>query len=490
MPELPKLLSAAMTERVDGDARRHLLREDGQEDLCFGIWYPSHGAKRTTALLQRLVLPTKGDREVHGNASFEPAFFERAIKEAARAGGGIAFMHSHPGPGWQPLSPDDYEAEGGHAGAAIAATGLPLLGLTIGNDGSWSARIWNRTQPKTYEPQWCASVRVVGKGLVPHFHPRLVGPYRLGPQLLRTVSFWGEASQARLARLRVGIVGLGSVGSIVAEALARTGLGWLSLLDYDRVKPHNLDRTHGATTMDAKSGALKVAVAARTATASATASAFEVQVVPLSVCEPDGYRAALDCDLLFSCVDRPWARRVLNHIAYAHLIPVIDGGITVRMPKGRFKNANWSVRTVGPHRACLECVGAYDSGLVQSERDGHLDDPHYLEQLPADSPLKRNENIYALSMSLAAAEVLQFVALMTGLVQMREIGEQRYSYFPGIVDVQSKSCDEHCLFQPLLSLGESADERVGQFIGIDPAASKERTPVRHGATRSARRRKS
>ena len=46
----------------------------------------------------------------------------------------------------------------------------------------------------------------------------------------------------RLARARVGIAGLGGLGSHVATALARTGVGRLHLVDFDVVEPSNLNR--------------------------------------------------------------------------------------------------------------------------------------------------------------------------------------------------------------------------------------------------------
>jgi hypothetical protein len=88
--------SIAMTQQVSDAARRHLRRKDGQEDLCFALWYPSLGRSRLTALIHKLILPQNGERNVHGNASFEPAFFERALSEAAASGAGLALMHSHP----------------------------------------------------------------------------------------------------------------------------------------------------------------------------------------------------------------------------------------------------------------------------------------------------------------------------------------------------------------------------------------------------------
>lgn len=48
--------------------------------------------------------------------------------------------------------------------------------------------------------------------------------------------------QARLQEKVVGIMGLGGLGSLVAIALARMGIGALLLADYDVVEPTNLNR--------------------------------------------------------------------------------------------------------------------------------------------------------------------------------------------------------------------------------------------------------
>ncbi len=48
--------------------------------------------------------------------------------------------------------------------------------------------------------------------------------------------------RARLASARVAVAGLGGLGSHVAAALARCGLGRLRLVDFDLVEPSNLGR--------------------------------------------------------------------------------------------------------------------------------------------------------------------------------------------------------------------------------------------------------
>src|SRR3954466_2795540 len=104
--------SVAMTSGLDSRARRHLLREDGQEDVCLATYAPSTGDQRTSSVLTDLVLPLEGERSVHGNASFSGRYVVTAASQAASQGLGVALMHSHPRTtGWQGMSGADRETE-------------------------------------------------------------------------------------------------------------------------------------------------------------------------------------------------------------------------------------------------------------------------------------------------------------------------------------------------------------------------------------------
>jgi tRNA threonylcarbamoyladenosine dehydratase len=58
----------------------------------------------------------------------------------------------------------------------------------------------------------------------------------------RAARLLGDAGIDRLARSTVTVFGLGGVGSFAAEALVRTGVGRLILVDYDRICVTNVNR--------------------------------------------------------------------------------------------------------------------------------------------------------------------------------------------------------------------------------------------------------
>ncbi|HOF89789.1 MAG TPA: ThiF family adenylyltransferase, partial [Armatimonadota bacterium] len=59
------------------------------------------------------------------------------------------------------------------------------------------------------------------------------------PYFGRTELLIGAAGLRRLRAARVAVFGMGGVGSYAVEALARSGIGYLRLVDFDRVGPSN-----------------------------------------------------------------------------------------------------------------------------------------------------------------------------------------------------------------------------------------------------------
>ena len=61
---------------------------------------------------------------------------------------------------------------------------------------------------------------------------------------------YGDEALARFSRAHVCVVGVGGVGSWAVEALARTGIGRLTLIDLDNVAESNVNRQLHALTDD------------------------------------------------------------------------------------------------------------------------------------------------------------------------------------------------------------------------------------------------
>jgi hypothetical protein len=251
------------------------------------------------------------------------------------------------------------------------------------------------------------------------------------------------------------------------------GIADLTLIDFDVLKPHNLDRSLHATAEDVRKRRRKVDVLAERLKHSATARRFTVEGCALSIVEESGFRRALDCDVLFSCVDRPWPRFVLNFIAYAHLIPVIDGGISLQSlsNNGGLKRGTWKAHVVAPEHRCLECLGQYQPSDVSLERSGLLDDPRYIDGLDSGHHLRRNENVFTFSTSVASREVLHFLRMTVPHPGFGYIGGQTEHFVSGLVDTDVCDCEANCPFPAMVAKGDYSG--FSDVTGTDTFAAQQ-----------------
>ena len=450
---------AALPNEVDRAARDHLLRhyQEGfhQEDLCLALWFPSRGYRRLTAIVNRILPPNDGEVHLHGNASFEGSYITRAVREACKHGAGLAIMHSHPSPGWQDLSGPDIAAERDYVAYVAQATGNPLLGMTIGSDGVWSARFW-QSEHGRMTGIWCRKVRVPTPNQYKiYWKPTAIRKLEDRQLLRRTIETWGIDRQRNIGNLHIGVVGVGSVGALVAESLARLGIGEISLIDPDTIEVHNLDRfIYGKRH---RVGEYKVYRAKREALENTTAAYALVHAIPSTVGDEDAYRRALDCDLLVSCVDRPVPRDVLNYVAMSHAIPVLEGGVAVDVDEqtGEFRSARWRSHIVVPGLACIRCAGQYNSSEVLTELDGSLDDSSYIENLPPDCRPK-NQNVFPFSLGSASMQVNLMIRYLVGDDWWPTVGRQEYRFIGARTKISTHECHPYCSFRKRIGLGEQA----------------------------------
>jgi molybdopterin/thiamine biosynthesis adenylyltransferase len=232
-----------------------------------------------------------------------------------------------------------------------------------------------------------------------------------GKRFDRTVRAFGAEGQRRLRDATVGIVGVGGLGSLVAEQLVRLGVEDLVIVDPDTVEESNLSRLFGA--FDHHVGKPKV-TAVREHLWQCGTDDLEIE----AVCAPVQERTAvLDrCDAVVGAVDSVTARSFCNEYAVKRLTYYVDAGVRIDTTDDQGVEMTGYVHLVAPgSNACFDCLGRHDQAAARieqlspkardAERDrGYIDDAQ-LEPEPA---------VVHLNGACASKAVSVLVDLVTG----------------------------------------------------------------------------
>src|SRR3989344_5715661 len=165
----------------------------------------------------------------------------------------------------------------------------------------------------------------------------------------------GKQGQVQLRKSHVVIVGIGALGSVVAELLCRAGVGKLTLIDRDYVEEHNLQRQSLYTEADI--GQPK-AVAALEHLKKINSGIQMVSHVT------DIYHeniSLLHGDVVVDGTDNMETRFLINEYCVKHKLPWVYGSA--------IRDEGY-VKSFTPGQACFRCLFGPVSGLETCDTSG------------------------------------------------------------------------------------------------------------------------
>jgi adenylyltransferase/sulfurtransferase len=142
---------------------------------------------------------------------------------------------------------------------------------------------------------------------------------------LRQVRFApiGREGQERLGRARVLVIGLGALGSVSAELLARSGVGRLTLVDRDFLEESNLGRQTLYSPDDVREGLPKAVAAERRLRAVNPEIALEGRAADFNA--RNALELVSDADLVVDGLDNFEGRYLLNDACLEARVPWLHG---------------------------------------------------------------------------------------------------------------------------------------------------------------------
>jgi len=355
--------------------RDELLRRRDVETKVFMLGPFIEGPTDGGAFIVREVVPVPEEayeRRTATGVVVRPEFVHGLLVRCAREGLSLLEAHTHPWAQGVRFSSID-RASDPRKFRATQSLSPPFRHGTMvfGGDLSFEGCLWD------YRRQAVVAIerlKVIDAPLQVRWASPVGRPLDVCNDLFdRQIRAFGEEGQRRLRDLRVAVVGLGGLGSHIAQGLALMGVGHILLVDPDRLEASNANRMVGVRRGHFRRRWRKVKALAWGLRR--LMQAPEVTAIPRSVLEPAAWwEVAARADVLVAGVDSARVRRFLNALAVAHLIPYLDAGVGLRAREGRIEAGGGQVQVVIPGRtACYTCLNpevgqAVEEQMTASER--------------------------------------------------------------------------------------------------------------------------
>jgi len=376
--EEPDMKSWRLTipARLYRELQLHLFPGDRDEHGAVILAGTCHSDRGLRLIARELHLARDGVDYVPGNRGYRmlrAEFIRDRILRARDSRLAYLAIHNHGGTDSVCFSDPDMDShERGYPALLDIARGMPV-GALVFAQSAVAGDLWFPGCERA--PLNHATIIGHRRKLLfpmPEMKAAVVGRYD------RQCRLFGAAGQELLRRTRVGIIGLGGAGSILAELLGRLGVGEFVLADPDRAEETNLPRLIGARRRDAVAPQwLPRVIADRLRTPKVRMAArnirranlnARIELMARNFLDADVAARFTDCDFLFLAADTMGARLLFNAIVHQYGIPGIQVGAKIPVGNDGTVGKVYCVsRMVTPEHGCLWCNGLINPTRLQNE---------------------------------------------------------------------------------------------------------------------------
>ena len=222
---------------------------------------------------------------------------------------------------------------------------------------------------------------------------------------------FGQEGQASIEDCRVAVVGLGGLGSHVAQQLAYLGTRSFALIDDDRTSASSMNRLIGAIPSDVEGGTPKVIVAERIIRqVSPDANVRKVQETFIG---EKGFEEIRRADFVFGCVDNDASRLILNELCQAYERPYLDIASDIDPADRSFGGR----LLLADGRECVSCKDLLDQEAVRValSSDQQREEDERIYGIRREALGDVGPAVVSLNGVLASLAVTEFVVGVTGI---------------------------------------------------------------------------
>lgn len=389
-----------ITETALSALKQHLFPGDGLEASAIVLAVCNHINDQIIFMVQDIILvPYDECRREVDYLTWPGRYIENAIEKGEISNASIFLMHSHPS-GVEHFSRADNESDLKVFPCIFAAYDQFHGSIIMTPEDNLIGRYYHSDLSKTYIDKFL----IVGDNIE-----------MISSCSSRNVLPFSSKMTQILKDFKVGIIGVSGTGSIVAESLARLGIGHIVLIDDDIIEHKNLNRILNSTIKDAESRRAKVNVLAdaiQTYRSDITLTSLNCKIGT-----HEAIWAAATCDVLFCCVDTVSARMYVDLIGEFFLLPIFDIGVTI--PTGFKEGLPFITEVcaridyVQPHKSSLKDRNVYTPSSLSAEYLKEYSPESYEQQLQAGYIKGVHEeapSVISLNMLASAFSVNEFIA--------------------------------------------------------------------------------